>query len=185
MTNCTEPSTRPRIRKGTRSSFYRKLSWDMETLMSRLELHKWWSLDPDHKYVLLRPHQNGSAFKVLRSVGVSELLVMIKLRAFRSVFSSNRLLLQQPELRTGGWHLSADGFSGVWCQTLERRKHCWKFATGHIVAVWSIKFPLITQYFLDWRLYNKDCHVRLAGDNAREIVSGKQLELWMWKGWSC
>lgn len=125
VTNCTEPSTRPRIRKGTRSSFYRKLSWDMETLMPRLELHKWWSLDPDHKYVLLRPHQNGSAFKVLRSVGVSELLVMIKLSAFRSVFSSNRLLLQQPELRRGGWHLSADGFSGVWCWTPERRRTSW------------------------------------------------------------
>lgn len=31
-------------------------------------------------------------------------------------------------------------------------------------------------------MYNKDCNVRLARDNALEIVSGKQLELWMWKG---
>lgn len=56
----------------------------MEMVMSRSELHKLRSLDPDHKYVLLRPHQNGSAFKELTSAGVSELLAMIKFGAFCS-----------------------------------------------------------------------------------------------------
>lgn len=70
-------------------------------LMSRLELHKSQSLDPDHKYVLLRPHQNGSAFKELTSAGVSELLAMIKFGAFCSVFSSIRLTVE-PEMTIGG-----------------------------------------------------------------------------------
>lgn len=100
--------------------FTKKLSWDMETLMSRLELHKLQSLDPDHKYVLLRPHQNGSAFKELTSVGVSELLAMIKFGAFCSVFSSIRLSVE-PEMKTGGWHLPADVFGSVWHWMPDRR----------------------------------------------------------------
>lgn len=92
--------------------FTEKLGWDMEMLMSRLELHKLQSLDPDHKYVLLRPHQNGSAFKELTSAGVSELLAMIKFGAFCSPVSSTRLSVE-PEMKTGGWHLPADVFGSV------------------------------------------------------------------------
>lgn len=114
------------IGKSTWSSFYRKLSWDVEMLMSRLELHKLWRLDPDHKYVLLRPHQNGSAFKVLTSAGVSKLFAMIKLRTFSSVFSSIRLS-GEPKMRTGGWHLPTNHFGSVWHWMPERRvTSCWK-----------------------------------------------------------
>lgn len=101
--------------------FTKKLSWDMETLMSRLELHKLQSLDPDHKYVLLRPHQNGSAFKELTSAGVSELLAMIKFGPFCSVFFSSIRLSVEPEMRTGGWHLPADVFGCVWHWMPDRR----------------------------------------------------------------
>lgn len=88
-------------------------------LMSRLELHKLGSLDPDHKYVLLRPHQNGSVFRVLTSAGVSKLLAMITFRAFSLVFSSIGLSVE-PKTRTGGWHF-ADCFGSVWHCMQKRR----------------------------------------------------------------
>lgn len=127
--------------------FTTKLSWDMETLMSRLELHKLQSLDPDHKYVLLRPHQNGSAFKELTSAGVSELLAMIKFGPFCSVFS--QASGSQWSLRWGQevgiCLLMSLVASGTGCQTGEsppvRKQHCKNFSTGHVSAVWSVKLP--------------------------------------------
>lgn len=178
------------IQKGTWSLFYRKLSWDVETLMSRLELHKWWSLDPAHKYVLLRPHQNGSAFKVLTSVGVSKLLEMIKLRAFSLVRPNSIRLSMQPGLRTGGWHLSTDCFSSSGVLDTRKETHlplestAQSLSAGHIIAVWSTKCPLLTRCF--WTEgWITSIAKRGSQGRMRLRLSGKQLELWMWKGWSC
>lgn len=186
------------IQKGTWSSFYRKLSWDMEMLMSRLELHKWWSLDPDHKYVLLRPHQNGSAFKVLTSVGVSELLEMIKLGAFSLVRPNSIRLSMQPGLRTGGWHLSPDCFSSAGAghqkgDTPPTRKHSPEFIhrSYNCCVVYRMSFANLV--FLDRRLNNKylqseaarggcawDCVWKAAGVTDVEGLCEQEWELVAW-----